>query len=128
MKRTTQRFGITSSRTPKLLSWSVIRTRACKPPKQIKGGLFDSKDEIAIFIALGDWKESNGIFAVQNWSRGNEERLLGPGRSEKETLSYIELRSGEDVSVEGTDTLFFSGNAGGLALMLQLQLPPMENV
>ena len=105
------------------MAWSVVRTRAVKTPKQITGGLFNNEHEIAIFIALGDWKESNGIFAVQKWSKGKEESLHDCGDSEEQPLSYIELRSGEDVSVNGADTLFFSGKAGGLALMLRLQLP-----
>lgn len=81
------------------------------------GGLFNNKYEIAVFIALGDWKESNGIFAVQQWSQEEDSRR----GSEGQPLAYIELKSGEDVSVNGADTLFFSGRPGGLSLMLRFR-------
>lgn len=86
----------------------------------MQGGLFNNKHEIATFIALGDWKESSGIFAVRNWS-GREEGIYSDDDSNDKLLSYIELRSGEDVSVNGADTLFFSGKEGGLALVLRFQ-------
>jgi hypothetical protein len=61
------------------------------------------------------------MFAVRQWSTGKEESIHDRETSNEEPLSYIELRSGEDVSINGADTLYFSGNAGGLALMLRLQ-------
>lgn len=85
------------------------------------GGLFNDECYTVVFIALGDWRENNGMFTVQNWSKRTEESPHNCKSSEKDPLSYIELRSGEDVSVDGADTLFFSGKAGGLALMLKLQ-------
>ncbi|KAL5327999.1 hypothetical protein ACEPPN_005705 [Leptodophora sp. 'Broadleaf-Isolate-01'] len=118
-ERTAQRFRIGNKDSLVLLSWCVIRTKAAKMPKQITGGLFNNEHEIAVFIALGDWKESNGIFAIQQWSQQEESRR----GSEEQPLAYIELKSGEDVSVNGADTLFFSGRPGGLALMLRLQFP-----
>jgi hypothetical protein len=105
----------------KLLTWSVIRTRAVKSPKQLTGGLFNNKREIATFIALGNWKEDNGIFAVQRWSEAGEP-LDNCEDSEDKPLVYIGLQSGEDISVSGADTLFFSGQPGGLAIILRLGL------
>jgi hypothetical protein len=83
--------------------------------------LFNNGDEIATFIALGDWTESNGIFAVRNWSEGKGDSPENRRESDDNRLFYIELRSGEDVSISGAETLFFSGKAGGLALMLRSQ-------
>lgn len=121
IERTATRFDVTNNASLKFFTWTVIRTRAVRAPKKMEDGLFNNSYNILTFIALGNWGESDGIFTVTRWSGGSG-KGHGNRNSDDEPLSYIELTSGEDVSVNGADTLFWSGKEGGLALMLRFQV------
>ncbi|KFY67226.1 hypothetical protein V496_01705 [Pseudogymnoascus sp. VKM F-4515 (FW-2607)] len=93
----TNRFGAKGA--PVLKSWAVIRTVDVTSPKRMDG-LFLKEDEsgreIATFIALGPWNDSNGIFTLEKWTEDISHSGEG---SEEKLLSYIRLESGEDISL-----------------------------
>lgn len=65
-------------------------------PGTMKGMSPDDKTTVVVWIALGD---------------------LGPGNG----LSYT-MKSGQDMSLDGRETITFSGEAGGLAVLLLLNI------
>jgi hypothetical protein len=57
------------------------------------------KQQTVILIAIGALDRSNGLF-----------------------LDGVEMKSGQDICVNGGEELWFSGNGGGLAILLFLNL------
>ncbi|KAL4861661.1 hypothetical protein BDV12DRAFT_179909 [Aspergillus spectabilis] len=79
-----------------LLQWFLICTTRMPRPGTMKGMSPDDKTTIIVWIALGDLGPENGLFYT--------------------------MTSGHDMSLDGRESITFSGRPSGLAVLLLLSM------
>jgi hypothetical protein len=73
-------------------------------PEPVKSTASPNHTDTVIFIALGKWNRENGLFVHKDLSEDHE------------------LKSGDDLSLNGGDELIFPGKGGGVVVVLLLSL------